>query len=223
MMEWVLGVLAPIDGIDRTFILTNQRFASDFEAWAADYCSRNTERALTLVNDGSTDDSNRLGALGDLDLALDREQIDDDIIVVAGDNLFSENLSDFGRYCREKRAPILGIYDVGSLEAIRRFSSIQVDREGRITAFEEKPMHAHSTVAGIALYFYPRTILPLIKKYVAEGNNPDQPGRLVQWLFPQIPFYTWKVPGRWFDIGTVETLEEANKLFSGKLLRNRHA
>jgi glucose-1-phosphate thymidylyltransferase len=71
-----------------------------------------------------------------------------------------------------------------------------------------------STLTGIALYFYPKAVIPLIRQYIAEGNNPDQPGRLVQWLYPRTPVYTWRVPGLWFDIGSKETLEEANQIFA---------
>ena len=83
-----------------------------------------------------------------------------------------------------------------------------------IHTFEEKPKKPTSTLTGIALYYYPKATLPLIKQYIAEGNNPDQPGRLIQWLYPRVPVYTWKVPGLWFDIGSKETLEEANRIFA---------
>ena len=141
------------------------------------------------------------------------QKVDDDLIVVAGDNLFSEKLNDFGKLCREKNAPVLALYDVGNLEEIKKYNAISVDAEGRITFFEEKPKNPTSTLTGIALYFYPRHTVPLIKQYIAEGNNPDQPGRLVQWLYPRTPFHTWRVPGLWFDIGSKETLEEANQIF----------
>ena len=108
---------------------------------------------------------------------------------------------------------MLALYDVGDLEEIKKYSSISVAADSRITAFEEKPKHPTSTLAGIALYFYPKSTIPLIKQYVAEGNNPDQPGRLVQWLYPRTPVYTWRVPGLWFDIGSKETLQEANIIF----------
>jgi len=72
-------------------------------------------------------------------------------------------------------------------------------------------------LTGIALYFYPKSSLPLIRQYIAEGNNPDQPGRLVQWMYQRTPFYTWKVPGLWFDVGSKETLEEANRVMSDML------
>ena len=79
--------------------------------------------------------------------------------------------------------------------------------------FEEKPERPESTLAGIALYFYPRAIVPLVGEYLAEGNNPDQPGRLIGWLYERTPVYAWRVPGRWFDIGTPETLAQAERLF----------
>jgi glucose-1-phosphate thymidylyltransferase len=140
--------------------------------------------------------------------------VEDDVIVVAGDNLFSEKLTDFGRYCRERNAPVLAVYDVGDLEQIKKYNAISVGPDSHITFFEEKPKNPSSTVTGIALYYYPRATIPLIQKYISEGNNPDQPGRLIQWLYTRVPVYTWRVPGLWFDIGSKETLEEANKIFA---------
>jgi glucose-1-phosphate thymidylyltransferase len=109
---------------------------------------------------------------------------------------------------------VLALYDVGDLAEMPKYNAVETDAEGRITFFEEKPAAATSTRTGIALYFYPRRTLPLIRQYVAEGNNPDQPGRLVQWLYPRVEFHTWLVPGRWYDIGSAETLREADEVFS---------
>jgi glucose-1-phosphate thymidylyltransferase len=213
MVEHVLDNLAPISGIDRIYVVTNAKFAAHFRTWAAGYQSRQANLEITVCDDHTTDDTNRLGAIGDINFVIETEKVDDDLIVVAGDNLFSEQLHDFGKLCREKNAPVLALYDVGNLEEIKKYNAISVDGEGRITFFEEKPPQPTSTLTGIALYFYPRHTLPLIKQYIAEGNNPDQPGRLVQWLYPRTPFYTWRVPGLWFDIGSKETLEEANQIF----------
>src|SRR5882762_3293771 len=214
MIDHVLDNLANVPEIDRVYVVTNAKFASQFQKWADAYRAAKTKINFTIVNDGSTDDKNKLGAIGDLHLVLSREKVDDDVIVVAGDNLFSEKLSDFGRYCREKRAPVLAVYDVGDLEQIKKYNSITLDSDGRITFFEEKPKNPTSTLTGIALYFYPKSTLPLIHQYIAEGNNPDQPGRLIQWLYTRVPVYTWRVPGLWYDIGSKETLEEANRIFA---------
>jgi glucose-1-phosphate thymidylyltransferase len=214
MVEYVLDNLAPIGGIDRVIVVTNAKFAGHFQKWADNYRATKSKFDFTIVNDGSTDDTNKLGAIGDIHYVIQKENVDDDIIIVAGDNLFSDQLGDFGKFIREKKAPVLAVYDVGNLEEIKKYNSISVDGHGKITFFEEKPKDPKSTLTGIALYFYPRATIPLIRQYIAEGHNPDQPGRLVQWLYPRVPVFTWRVPGLWYDIGSKETLEQANQIFA---------
>jgi len=214
MVEYVLDNLAPIEGIDRIYVVTNSKFASHFQAWSDLYRMRNPRLQFTVVNDGSTDDSNKLGAIGDIHFVLQTHQVDDDVIVVAGDNLFSQPLADFGRFCREKNSPVVAVYDVKDLEQVKKYNAITLGPDGRITFFEEKPKNPVNTMSAIALYYYPRAVIPLIKQYIAEGNNPDQPGRLIQWLYPRVPVYTWTVPGIWYDIGSKETLAEANRIFA---------
>jgi glucose-1-phosphate thymidylyltransferase len=216
MIDHVLDNLAAISGIDRVYVVTNAKFAGHFQKWADAHHGAKSGLQFTIVNDQSTDDSNKLGAIGDLHLVLTREKVDDDVIVVAGDNLFSEKLDGFGKFAREKNTPVLALYDVGNLEEIKKYNAITIDGAGRITFFEEKPKQPQSTLTGIALYYYPKSVLPLIHQYIAGKNNPDQPGRLVQWLYPRVPFHTWKVPGIWYDIGSKETLEEANRIFAKK-------
>ena len=214
MIEYVLDNLTPIGGIDRVYIVTNNKFAGHFQKWSDHYRATGSKLNFTTVNDGSTDDTNKLGAIGDIHFVLKSQNVDDDLIVVAGDNLFSEKLGDFGKYCRGKNAPVLAVYDVGDLEQIKKYNSISTDATGRITFFEEKPKNPTSTLTGIALYYYPKSTIPFIKQYIAADNNPDQPGLLVQWLYSRTAVYTWRVPGIWLDIGSKETLEEANRIFA---------
>ena len=214
MIDYVLDNLAPIPGIDHVYLVTNAKFSGHFERWAAQYRATKTPLDFTIVNDGSTTDDDKLGAIGDLHLVLEREKIDDDLIVVAGDNLFSQSLAPFGEFCRKQSGPVLGVYDAGSLDLAKKYGVVDLDRSGRILSFTEKPEHPESTLVGIALYYYPRATLPLIRQYVAEGNNPDQPGRLIQWLCPRVPVHAWPVPGIWYDIGSKETLDEANRIFA---------
>ena len=216
MINYVLDNLAPIAGIDRVYVVSNAKFSAHFQAWAEQYRLANPQLNFTVINDGSTEEADKLGAIGDLHLVLTREQVDDDVIVVAGDNLFNQPLTAFGEFCRGKHAPVIGVFDVGSLDLTKKYSEVRLDESGKIILFEEKPPHPKTTLIGIALYYYPKSVLPLIKQYVAEGNNTDQPGRLVQWLYPKVPFYTWTVSGLWYDIGSKETLEEANRIFAQK-------
>ncbi len=215
IIEAVFETLEPI-GFDRAYVVSNGRFAGHFEEWAKIFRAARPGLDLVIVNDRSTDEANKLGAIGDLHMVLTSTGLDDDLIVVAGDNLFSERLAGFGEFCRGKQAPVLGVYDVGNLEDVKKYSAITLDGEGRISRFEEKPPAPATTLIGIALYFYPRNTLPLIKQYVAEGNNPDQPGHLVHWLYQRTPVYAWTIPGLWYDIGSRETLDEANRVFSRK-------
>ena len=109
---------------------------------------------------------------------------------------------------------MLATYDVGDLEAIKKYNNLTLDEEGRITKFEEKPQHPTGTITGIALYYFAAATVKLFKTYLDEGNNPDQPGRFIQWLYPRLGVHTYPVPGTWFDIGSKETLEEANAIFA---------
>jgi glucose-1-phosphate thymidylyltransferase len=206
ILDHVLEKLEPI-GFDGVYVVTNAKFAPIFGEWVK------ARGDVTVIDDGTSDDSNKLGAIGDLDLVLREQAVDDDVIVVAGDNLFTDSLEDFGRFARARRAPMVALYDVGDLAQMSKYNAIEVDGEGRVTHFEEKPQSPTSTLMAIALYYYPREILPLVRRYVDEGNNPDQPGRLVEWLYSRTPVYTWRVPGSWLDIGSPETLREADELF----------
>jgi glucose-1-phosphate thymidylyltransferase len=191
-------------------VVTNAKFAPLFREWAVGH------EGVEIVDDGTTSDETKLGAVGDLGLLV-RQGLEDDLIVVAGDNLFSETLEGFGPFAQERRAAAIGVYDVGSIEPMRGLSVIELDEDDRVVSFEEKPAEPRSTLAGIALYYYPRETLPLVLRYLDDGNNPDQPGLLVQWLYTRADVYGWRVPGRWFDIGTPQMLEEADRVFRHEL------
>src|SRR6185436_11478935 len=135
MIEHVLDNLAPIGGIDRVYVVTNAKFAGHFQQWADGYRATKSKLEFTVVNDGSTDDNNKLGAIGDIHYVLQTQKVDDYLIVVAGDNLFSQRLDAFGKFCREKNAPVLALYDVGDLEQIKKYNAITLDAAGRITFF----------------------------------------------------------------------------------------
>jgi len=215
MLEWVIDNLAPITGIEKVYVVTNSKFAADFQAWADGYNATHAKLPFEIINDGSTGDADKLGAIGDINLCIARANLaESGLIVVAGDNLFSQSLEDFGRFCLEKNQPVLGVYDVGSLTEAKKYGVVAVNPAGEITSFEEKPEEPKSSHIGIALYYYPQQTIPMFATYIAAGNNPDQPGRFVQWLYQQTPVQTWTVPGTWFDVGSKETLEEANRIFA---------
>jgi len=213
MIEWVLDNLAGVRDIETVYVVTNAKFAADFQAWADHYQDRHAGVEIKIVNDGSTSDDDKLGAIGDIQFVLTRERLSGSgLLIVAGDNLFSDSLADFVAQARKTQATV-AVYDVGDREAIKRYGNIDIDAQGRIAHFEEKPEKPRSTLAAIALYYYSPKVLELVPTYLAAGNNPDQPGRFVQWLYQRQPVQTFQIKGKWLDIGSKETLEKANEAF----------
>lgn len=214
LIDWVLDNLVGIPNIETVYVVTNNKFANDFRIWAKDYNFRHPRFTIKVVNDGSTSDADKLGAIGDIHFVMEHASLfGKDLLVVAGDNLFSESLHEFAAAGRNAGATI-AVYDVNDIELVKKYNTITADSAGYITHFQEKSQNPTSTLTGIALYYYRKDLLPLIDLYVREGNNPDQPGRLIEWLFTRERVATWKVPGLWFDIGGKESLEEANRVFA---------
>ena len=217
IIEWLVDHLIEVPDLGTIFIVTNDKFAKDFQAWADDYHQKHPQAQFKIVNDGSTNDDNKLGAIGDINLVLTRENLlESDLLVLAGDNLFSDSIQGFVNFARNTEATV-ALFDVGDVEAMKKYACVTTDASGVITQFEEKPPKPTTTLAAIALYFYSRQVLPLFVTYLASGNNPDQPGRFLQWLYPRKPVKTFELKGQWLDIGSKETLEAADKIFSSPL------
>jgi glucose-1-phosphate thymidylyltransferase len=215
ILERLLEQLAEVATLEDVYVVTNSKFAGQFRGFAERWQPPRPGLRITVVDDGTTTDEGKLGAIGDLDLVIGKFDLDEDLLVAAGDSIFGEDrLEEFARFATERDASAIAVRDVEDLETIRNYSAVSVDADDRIVDFVEKPEHPTSTLAGIALYFYPRSVVPLVRTYLEEGNNPDQPGRLVQWLYPRVPFYAWRLPGRWYDIGSPETLAQADREFS---------
>ena len=213
IIEWLFDNLSSISDLRTVYIVTNNKFANDFEHWASAYQKNHPELEIKTVNDGSTSDDDKLGAIGDINLVLTRENLTgDDLVVVAGDNLFDQPLVDFVNVAKKSFATV-AIHDVGDLEAMKKYGTVTIDNKGVITSFEEKPKEPKSTLAAVALYYYSREALPLFTTYLAAGNNPDQPGLFLQWLYTRKPVGTFEIKGRWLDIGSKETLANADKIF----------
>jgi glucose-1-phosphate thymidylyltransferase len=214
IIEWLISNLADVPNLETIYIVTNDKFASDFQAWSERYQSRQPKFKLKVINDGSPSDDEKLGAIGDINFAVTRENLNrDGLLVIAGDNLFTESLIGFVACARETEATV-AVYDVGDIEAIKKYGNIAVDAGGIITHFEEKPQKPRGTLAAIALYYYSPEVLSLLTTYLAAGNNPDQPGRFVQWLYTRQPVKTFQIKGKWLDIGSKEMLKEADRIFS---------
>jgi glucose-1-phosphate thymidylyltransferase len=203
MLDWVCDRVAEVT--ERIDLVTNARFAGDFGEWAK------RRGGVSVHDDGTLSNEDRLGAIGDIAFVLERVGTDDDLLVVAGDNLFDFALREFVEFTLGKGvASGVAVYDCGDLALAAQYGIVDVDENDRITAFEEKPPAPTTTLVATAAYVYHQEHVPLVARYLDEGNPPDQPGRLVEWLYRREPVYAYRFPGLWFDIGNPEQLLEAD-------------
>ena len=204
IVDRILDKILEVDEVDEVHLVTNARFAPDFAEWARD-------REVHVHDDGTTSNEDRLGAIGDLQFVLDQAGLDDDLLVIAGDNLFDFSLPDFVSFWRGKgRASAVAVRDVGSLELAAQYGIVALGDDARVTDFVEKPADPPSTLAAIATYLFHREHAALIRGYLAAGQPADQPGRFVAWLQREEPVYGWVFDSTWYDIGNHEQLLEAD-------------
>ncbi len=215
MIEHILERLEAVPDIDHVYVITNHKFAGHFSEWAKGYQYR---APVTVVDDGTDTNENRLGAIGDLAFVLKSQNVGaEDIIIVAGDNLFDFDLTTFVKTAQTKRPyPVLAVYDVKEKEMAKKYGILQVDSQGKALQFLEKPENPPSTLASCGLYWLPKETRALLDRYLASGNNADQPGHYMRWLAETHGLYTAPLQGRWYDIGDLESYKTADKQFATK-------
>jgi len=199
--------------IDEIFLVTNEKFAPNFEQWAK---KTPYKKRIHIINDHTLSNETRLGAIGDIDLVIRERILKDDLLILGGDNLFEFSLSDFIQFSRSKKSPAVALRDVGDLNEAKKYGIVDIDEDGKILEFAEKPKNPKSTLAAMCLYIFPKDTLHLIKNYLASGRNKDAPGHYLSWLSENMPVYGYKITGAWFDIGDKRLLKLADELYSKK-------
>lgn len=203
-----IDVLPDIEG---HIVVTNHRFAHHFEAWRD---AKRYDKPVILVDDGTTSNETRLGAVRDLLLALERGQVDDDILVAAADNVLDFSLAGFVRAFRERGTSMLMCHNEPDVERLRRTGVVEVDDDWRIISMEEKPAQPRSHWAVPPFYIYRREDLPLVRDCLAHGCDADAPGNLARYLVSRTVMHAWPMPGNRFDIGSMDTYREAQERYA---------
>jgi glucose-1-phosphate thymidylyltransferase len=204
VIDRIFADLEADERISEVYVSTNDRFAEDFE----DHLAESDFEKPTLSVEDTTHENEKFGVVGALAQLVDREGIDDDLLVVAGDNLISFDVADFVDFFEAKDAPTLAAYDVGSKDRATSYGVLEVEGD-RVRDLQEKPDDPSSTLISIACYGFPRDTLGRLDTYLEGGNNPDEPGWFVQWLQAREPTYAFSFDGAWFDIGTPESYLDA--------------
>lgn len=210
ILERMLDDIDPIPGIDSHIIVTNHRFAPLFEEWLA---TVSYTKPVTIIDDGTTSNDNRLGAVRDLLLAIDRCDVDDDIMVLAADNILEFSLRGFIDYFHEKGTSVIMCHHEPELKRLQRTGVIAVDDNMRVLEMQEKPENPVSNWAVPPFYIYSRADLPLIRDCMNHGCGFDAPGNLAHYLAEATTLHACPMPAGRFDIGSLDSYEEAQKRF----------
>ena len=210
LLDHILNQLNKIPQIDEIHVVSNDRFYPHFSAWAASH----GDPRLHVHNDGTCDDSTKRGAIGDIAFVMDRTGLDDDCLIVAGNNLLMIDYADFyADYLAHDRSPLLLAQRMSDVDTLRRFAVAVLDGENRVLQLVEKPAEPPSDNGVFALYLYPAHVMRMIRDYLAQGNSPDAPGNFPVWLVPRLPVYAHVTDKPCFDIGTHESLAHVRGLY----------
>lgn len=210
ILERILAKVNEVSAIDEIVLVSNARFADQFRTFLHE---QGTEKLVCVLDDGTSDNEHRRGAVADLAFAIAERRLDNDILVLAGDNLFDFSLADFVEFFLEKNADCITAYIEHDLDALRRTGVAQMGSDSRVLAFEEKPREPKSHFAVPPFYAYKRETLPLMQTYVDAGAPADAPGQFIEWLVARKPVYAFQFVGRRYDIGTLESYERAQRIF----------
>jgi len=212
--DTILGrLIKDIDEMDEIcehIVISNHKFAHFFEEWARNI---NTRHPIRIVDDGTTSNETRLGAVKDLLLAVKKYDINDDLLVVAADNILDFSLHGFVEFFKEKQTSCIMCHYEPELKRLQRTGVIAVDDEMRVLEMQEKPEKPVSNWAVPPFYIYKRSDLPLVKDCLNHGCGSDAPGNLAHYLCEVTEMHAWKMPGRRYDIGTLDSYYEAQELF----------
>jgi len=208
MVDWIVDRIAEAGIADEVHLVTNAVYASDFAQWAA-------ARDVTVWNDLTSSNEDRLGAIGDIRFAIEHGGLaGDDLLVIAADNLFEFSLRDYVAFWQVKgTGSAIAVHRLADPALASLYGVVELDNDDRVIGMEEKPEHPRSDLVSTATYLFHRDHLPILQDYLADGNPPDPPGRFLVWLFQREPLYGYRFPEPWFDIGDPEQLLEADNRY----------
>jgi glucose-1-phosphate thymidylyltransferase len=213
MIEYIVEKLKAQEEIDKIIISTNEKFGQNFQQWLLEYKSL---KYIELVIEPTLSEKNKLGSVGALGYLIREKKIDEELMIIGGDNLFEFDLRDLIYYYREKKGNVVALYDLKSIQKARSYGVAKVNEEMRIIGFVEKPENPPSTLVSTACYMLSPEGVKSILTYLDKGENPDAIGFFIKWLIKRERVFGFVFSGKWFDVGSLESLKEADLIYSKK-------
>jgi glucose-1-phosphate thymidylyltransferase len=213
LINYIVDKLPGLSGLDELLIVTNEKFHTHFESWGKEL-QKKFPVPIRIVNDGTTNPDDRLGSVGDIDFTIKKLGIKDDLFVLGGDNLFDYHLKDFVAFAsRQRSAVTIGLYDIHNLHDATMYGVVQIASDGKLVSFEEKPAQPKSTLISMCCYYFPKETLTYLEQYKNAAGKMDKAGEYIGWVSKEKEVYGFKFTGKWYDIGSIESYQEAQEKF----------
>ncbi len=212
ILDWLIDDIDTLGSVDEYVVISNHKFAHHFEKWAAA-----KKQKITVVDDGTSSNETRLGAVKDIQFAIEKLSLDDDMIVIAGDNLLDFSLTEFVKYAKEKKTSCIMRYYEESTAKLQKCGVVLVDGNDKILEMAEKPAEPKSHYVCPPFYFYTKADAKLVEAGIKAGCGVDAPGSYIAWLCTQTPVHAMEMPGRRYDIGNLESYNKVQEEYCGIL------
>ena len=211
IIDYIVDKLNEVDVVDEIYVISNHKFAEHFENWAKTVKSN---IPVSVIDDLTTTEENRRGAIGDILYTIEQKNIDDEIMVIAGDNFFGYSLKDYYEFYKNCGGDAVCVKPMDDYEELKRYGIAQLDENGKVIDIEEKPQQPKSNNVVYATYIYRKTTVPMVKQYIEEGNKPDAPGHFVEWLHKKNDVFAYTFDEECYDIGTPESYKEVCDIYN---------
>jgi len=209
ILDYIIEKVDQIEEVDEVFVVSNNKFYKNFLDWQN---SRKFKKKVKTINDGTLDNESRLGGLGDLWFVIEKEKINDNLLVVLGDNFFDFDLDKVIDFFHKKNKEVVGLHDIGDLNEAKRFGVLKIQEDGKIISFVEKPEKPESTFVSTGIYVYSKDTIKKIEEYMKTDKPKDGPGNLVIYLMSLQDVYGLVLNEDWYDIGSIETYKRVNEV-----------
>lgn len=210
ILDWLIDDIDTLGLVDEYVVISNHKFAHRFDAWA----KKKTQK-VTVVDDGTSTNETRLGAVKDIQFAIDQLHIDDDMLVIAGDNVLDFSLTKFVQYAKAKKTSCIMRYFEAEERKLVKCGVVEIDADDRILGMEEKPQNPKSNWCCPPFYYYTKEDAKLVQKGIDGGCGTDAPGSYMAWLCTQTVVHAMEMPGRRYDIGNLESYEQVKAEYTG--------
>jgi glucose-1-phosphate thymidylyltransferase len=213
ILERLVRKLETVDSCDEVYVITNDKFYEVINKWKEEH---KTRFPVSVINDGTLSNDDRLGAIGDINLVFENKDPQDDILIMAGDNLFEFDINDFINFASVKKEMAIAFFDVKDIELASKYGIVSLDEDGKIVDFKEKPKNPESTLASTGIYYLPGSRLAAFKEYMETENSKDAPGNFVRWMAENNDVYGYVFDDGWYDIGDIKSYERADREYREK-------